>query len=51
LDSDALTRNKQDATLVWLKLLKDAVTDGEQFRIYFVHGFLEQKEKNSGWRD
>jgi 5-methyltetrahydropteroyltriglutamate--homocysteine methyltransferase len=36
---------KQDAALVWLKLQEDAgidiVSDGEQFRIHFVHGFLE----------
>jgi len=37
---------KQDATLVWLKEQEDAgidiVSDGEQSRIHFVHGFLEQ---------
>ncbi len=36
---------KRDAALIWLKLQEDAgidiVTDGEQFRIHFVHGFLE----------
>ena len=36
---------KRDACLVWLKEQEDAgidiVTDGEQFRIHFVHGFLE----------
>jgi 5-methyltetrahydropteroyltriglutamate--homocysteine methyltransferase len=36
---------KQDAALVWIKEQEDAgidiVTDGEQFRIHFVHGFLE----------
>jgi len=41
----ALQAAKQDAALVWLKLQEDAgidvVTDGEQFRIHFVHGFLE----------
>lgn len=41
----ALDDAKRDAALVWLKLQEDAgidvVTDGEQFRIHFVHGFLE----------
>jgi 5-methyltetrahydropteroyltriglutamate--homocysteine methyltransferase len=36
---------KQDATLLWLKQQEDAgldiVTDGEQSRQHFVHGFLE----------
>ena len=36
---------QRDAALVWLKLQEDAgldiVTDGEQFRVHFVHGFLE----------
>ncbi len=36
---------KQDAALIWLKEQEDAgidiVSDGEQFRIHFVHGFLE----------
>jgi len=36
---------KRDAALIWLKEQEDAgidiVTDGEQFRIHFVHGFLE----------
>jgi len=36
---------KQDAALLWLKLQEDAgidiVTEGEQFRIHFVHGFLQ----------
>jgi len=39
---------KRDATLLWLKLQEDAgidiVGDGEQSRIHFVHGFLEQVE-------
>jgi 5-methyltetrahydropteroyltriglutamate--homocysteine methyltransferase len=39
---------KQDAVLVWLKLQEDAgigiVSDGEQPRIHFVHGFLEHIE-------
>jgi 5-methyltetrahydropteroyltriglutamate--homocysteine methyltransferase len=45
LNGDELTSAKQDAALLWLKLQEDAgidiVTDGEQFRIHFVHGFLE----------
>ena len=45
LEGEALTRGKQDAALIWLKLQEesgiDTVTDGEQFRIHFVHGFLE----------
>ena len=36
---------KEDAALVWLKIQEDAgvdiVTDGEQFRMHFVHGFME----------
>ena len=39
---------KADATLLWLKLQEDAglavVTDGEQSRQHFVHGFLEAVE-------
>ncbi len=42
----ALRDAKRDATLLWLKLQEDAgldiVTDGEQSRQHFVHGFLEQ---------
>jgi 5-methyltetrahydropteroyltriglutamate--homocysteine methyltransferase len=41
-----LIQAKRDAALVWLKLQEDAgidiLSDGEQFRIHFVHGFLEQ---------
>lgn len=41
----ALQAAKQDAALLWLKEQEDAgidiVTDGEQFRVHFVHGFLE----------
>lgn len=41
----ALDAAKRDATLLWLKLEEDAgidiVTDGEQSRQHFVHGFLE----------
>ena len=36
---------KRDATLLWLKAQEDAgldiLTDGEQSRQHFVHGFLE----------
>ena len=39
---------KRDATLLWLKEQEDAgldiVTDGEQSRQHFVHGFLESVE-------
>jgi 5-methyltetrahydropteroyltriglutamate--homocysteine methyltransferase len=45
---DELTQAKRDAALVWLKSQEDAgidiVSDGEQFRIHFVHGFLESVE-------
>jgi len=41
----ALATAKRDATLLWLKEQEDAgidiVTDGEQSRQHFVHGFLE----------
>jgi 5-methyltetrahydropteroyltriglutamate--homocysteine methyltransferase len=44
----ALDRAKQDAALVWLKEQEragiDIVSDGEQFRTHFVHGFLEKIE-------
>ena len=44
----ALAAAKRDATLLWLKLQEDAgidiVTDGEQSRQHFVHGFLERVE-------
>lgn len=45
LEGDALTEGQQDAALAWLKIQEDAgidiVSDGEQFRKHFVHGFLE----------
>ena len=48
LEGDALTRGQQDAALVWLKIQEDAgidiLSDGEQFRKHFVHGFLEEVE-------
>src|ERR1700744_4499726 len=40
-----LAAAKKDATLLWIKAQEDAgvdiVTDGEQSRQHFVHGFLE----------
>ncbi len=48
LEGEALVSGQRDATLVWLKEEEDAgidiVTDGEQARIHFVHGFLERIE-------
>ncbi|MBW7962998.1 methionine synthase [Bradyrhizobium sp. BR 10261] len=45
---DELLRAKRDATLIWLKVQEDAgidiVTEGEQARQHFVHGFLEKIE-------
>jgi len=45
---DDLRDAKADATLLWLKLQEDAglaiVSDGEQSRQHFVHGFLEAVE-------
>jgi len=45
-EGEQLERAKKDAALVWLKEQEDdgidIVTDGEQFRVHFVHGFLEQ---------
>ena len=45
---DELATAKADATLLWLKLQEDAglatVSDGEQSRQHFVHGFLERVE-------
>jgi 5-methyltetrahydropteroyltriglutamate--homocysteine methyltransferase len=47
-DGEDLTQAQRDAALVWLKLQEDAgidiVSDGEQFRIHFVHGFLQRIE-------
>jgi 5-methyltetrahydropteroyltriglutamate--homocysteine methyltransferase len=58
----ALERDKERATVEWLKHQEDAgidiVTNGEQFRIHFVHGFLEhikgidwKKKTTMGIRD
>ncbi|MEQ8696870.1 MAG: methionine synthase [Bauldia litoralis] len=45
LDGADLEAGQRDAALVWLKEQEDAgidiVTEGEQFRIHFVHGFLQ----------
>jgi 5-methyltetrahydropteroyltriglutamate--homocysteine methyltransferase len=47
-EGDALVEAKRDATLLVLKEQEDAgidiVSDGEQSRQHFVHGFLEQIE-------
>lgn len=47
-EGEALRQAKADATLLWIKAQEDAgldvVTDGEQARQHFVHGFLEQVE-------
>src|SRR6186713_884656 len=44
----ALDQAKRDAALIWIKQQEDAgiatVSDGEQFRTHFVHGFLETVE-------
>jgi len=48
LEGAELDQAKRDAALIWVKLQEDAgiatVTDGEQFRTHFVHGFLESVE-------
>jgi len=45
LEGAELEQGKRDAALVWIKEQEDAgidiVSDGEQFRSHFVHGFLE----------
>src|SRR5690606_38132575 len=45
---EALAEAKRDATVLWLKEQEqagvDIVTDGEQSRQHFVHGFLESVE-------
>ena len=47
-EGEALRQAKADATLLWIKMQEDAgldiVSDGEQSRQHFVHGFLEQIE-------
>lgn len=48
LSGAALAEAKLDATLVWIKAQEDAgidvISDGEQSRQHFVHGFLEYVE-------
>jgi len=48
LDGPALDQAKRDAALIWIKEQEDAgiatLSDGEQFRTHFVHGFLETVE-------
>lgn len=45
LEGEDLIAGQQDAALAWIKRQEDAgidiVSDGEQFRKHFVHGFLE----------
>jgi 5-methyltetrahydropteroyltriglutamate--homocysteine methyltransferase len=45
LEGEALAQAQRDAALLWIKHQEDAgiavVSDGEQFRRHFVHGFLE----------
>jgi 5-methyltetrahydropteroyltriglutamate--homocysteine methyltransferase len=44
-EGEVLAQRQRDAALLWIKEEEDAgldiVTEGEQFRIHFVHGFLE----------
>ncbi|MBE9552066.1 MAG: methionine synthase [Proteobacteria bacterium] len=62
LEGEELEQGKRDAALVWIKEEEDAgidiVTEGEQFRMHFVHGFLEhvagidwEKKTQMGIRD
>ncbi len=62
LEGEDLEQGKRDATLIWIKEQElagiDIVSGGEQFRIHFVHGFLEhidgidwQKKTKMGIRD
>jgi len=48
LEGAELEQAKRDAALVWLKEQEDdgidIVSNGEQFRVHFVHGFLERIE-------
>ncbi len=62
LEGEDLEQAKRDATLIWIKEQETAGIDiiggGEQFRIHFVHGFLEhingidwEKKTKMGIRD
>jgi len=62
LEGAELEQAKRDATLIWIKEQEDAgidiVSGGEQFRVHFVHGFLEhcngidwEKKTRMGIRD
>lgn len=48
LSGRELEQGKRDAALIWLKIQEraglDIIGDGEQFRVHFVHGFLENIE-------
>lgn len=48
LSGEELQRGKERSALEWLREQEaagiDVVTDGEQFRVHFVHGFLETLE-------
>jgi 5-methyltetrahydropteroyltriglutamate--homocysteine methyltransferase len=48
VEGEGLAQAKRDATVLWLKEQEDAgldiVTDGEQSRDHFVHGFLAEVE-------
>jgi len=48
LEGEERLQGQRDAALVWIKEQEDAgidiVTEGEQFRMHFVHGFLEHVE-------
>lgn len=62
LEGAELEQGKADATLIWIKEQEDAgidiVSGGEQYRVHFVHGFLEhcngidwEKKTRMGIRD
>ena len=45
---DALTEKKKESAAMWIDAQEqsgiDIISEGEQFRIHFVHGFLETIE-------